>query len=1218
MLKNHNIKTTSSELSIDKSPINCNSINLEDSQGIAWENVPAPVTPESIAADEAHKKKHRDRKSGKKSSPVHADGYDDTSDYFESEFIADNHLEDWRSSGVDEGIIKRSVETFPESSQKIFRLIQSPHFDQNRLNSGRLASPHLKYFNSLAYGGWWCSGLDPLNKWNLMAWGCFKPNKPRIAFEKEKNKSKIIKYEHPAKVDPRAFFLRIPQHIADKIAEKLGVEPPKADEFWQWVATNNFPVTLVEGAKKAGALLTAGYIAIGLPSHNLGYRVTLNEKGEKTNKRHLIPELEFLKDRPINLALDQDEKQSTRDLIKSSNAIYSYLFRNAGCSVKILSWEHSIGKGIDDVFVTHGQQKIDEIFGVAKTSEQWKTATLFELTFDAQIDITSRYLLKAFGIDKIPLTERLIGIKSVKGTGKTVLIAELVKEGLRDGEWVLVITHRVQLGKALGQVIGVNHISEVRDSESGTLFGFAVCFESLHPKSQAQFNADSWKGKGTVILDECEQSIWSLLSSSTCENNRLPILKQFSKLIKNTLAEDGEGRVILADADLSNLSVNLIREVSGRDIKPFIIRNNWKPGKDEQWNIYRYKGSNAGQLVATLESAIALGKKVFITVTGQKSSSKYSTKNLEQRYKKLFPDLPILRIDAETVRDPSHPAFGCMANLNEVLPKYRIVIASPTIETGVSIELTKHFPDEINCHFDSVWCIAAGLQSVNSVLQSIARIRENVDRHIWAKTTALNSAYVGNGSSNPKQLYAVENAKFLKLTSILRNAGATWDEVEDEEIPNNLFYNCYLKMAARHNAGCWRYADSIFEYLTDEGHNIIDVQEDKEIAKSQSEVMGCERDENYLKERVATSEVAPFDNASEYEKAKDAREKTEEISFKEHKWSIEQRYGQECTPELIKKDDDGWHPQLRLHYYLGMGRDYLPARDKQKIDQMLEAGGGQLWKPSVINKSLSLQVAALEFFKINELIKMMGEEFTNLSPLLKEFDELIEKTPRLAGDIKTVLGVSISLKIKMKDGQRKSTPVEKINPILTKLGLTLRWTKKYIGGREDVQKIYQLIPIPDAPIPSGEPLPLSDGREKILDYWLEQDVSKAQIVSSSEHSVSGQVYKDLIYNSCPLTETCPLTEKQTTPNSFPILDGGKPQAEVEETPMAERLPLAAECVRLGLEVLSTWEAIKEQIYTRLRINSYHALNGLLTIDEFKRLEQLIMNECDADFEIAWF
>lgn len=83
-------------------------------------------------------------------------------------------------------------------------------------------------------------------------------------------------------------------------------------------------------------------------------------------------------------------------------------------------------------------------------------------------------------------------------------------------------------------------------------------------------------------------------------------------------------------------------------------------------------------------------------------------------------------MDAETVADPSHPAFGCIENINEVVVNYDIVLASPTIETGISIDVN---------HFDSVWCLANGVQTVDAVCQTIERVRSDVDRHICITTS---------------------------------------------------------------------------------------------------------------------------------------------------------------------------------------------------------------------------------------------------------------------------------------------------------------------------------------------------------------------------------------------------------------------------------------------------------------------------------------------------
>src|SRR4028119_2359750 len=83
------------------------------------------------------------------------------------------------------------------------------------------------------------------------------------------------------------FFPRITVRIWKLVAEKTGLSMPKfpvvglkgeALQFWKWVEDTNCPIVITEGEKKAAALISRGYAAIGLPGITTGYRVT--ERGE--------------------------------------------------------------------------------------------------------------------------------------------------------------------------------------------------------------------------------------------------------------------------------------------------------------------------------------------------------------------------------------------------------------------------------------------------------------------------------------------------------------------------------------------------------------------------------------------------------------------------------------------------------------------------------------------------------------------------------------------------------------------------------------------------------------------------------------------------------------------------------------------------------------------------------------------------------------------------
>ncbi|NJL52182.1 MAG: hypothetical protein HC930_08145, partial [Hydrococcus sp. SU_1_0] len=98
--------------------------------------------------------------------------------------------------------------------------------------------------------------------------------------------------------------------------------------------------------------------------------------------------------------------------------------------------------------------------------------------------------------------------------------------------------------------------------------------------------------------------------------------------------------------------------------------------------------SNA-QLLTNLCYNLDAGARIMVHTSSQKATSPYGSLNLENILQEKYPHRSILRIDAESIADPNHPAYGCMGKINEILPYYDIVIASPAIETGTSIDI-KH------------------------------------------------------------------------------------------------------------------------------------------------------------------------------------------------------------------------------------------------------------------------------------------------------------------------------------------------------------------------------------------------------------------------------------------------------------------------------------------------------------------------------------------------
>jgi hypothetical protein len=64
--------------------------------------------------------------------------------------------------------------------------------------------------------------------------------------------------------------------------------------------------------------------------------------------------------------------------------------------------------------------------------------------------------------------------------------------------------------------------------------------------------------------------------------------------------------------------------------------------------------------------------------------------------------------------------------------------------------------------------------------------------------------------------------------------------------------------------------------------------------------------------------------------------------------------------DLVERDDDGWYPQLRMHYYLTLGREFLTNRDAKRAAAQLEAGENSIWKPDFNKGQLLPAILLLE------------------------------------------------------------------------------------------------------------------------------------------------------------------------------------------------------------------------------------------------------------------
>ncbi|NEQ24195.1 MAG: bifunctional DNA primase/helicase, partial [Microcoleus sp. SIO2G3] len=484
----------------------------------------------------------------------------------------------------------------------------------------------------------------------------------------------------------------------------------------------------------------------------------------------------------------------------------------------------------------------------------------------------------------------------------------------------------------------------------------------------------------------------------------------------------------------------------------------------------------------------------------------WGTCTLEAYLKQKFPNLRILRIDSESLSEPSHPAYGCMTSLDRVLANYDVVLASPAIETGVSID--------IRGHFTSVWGIAQGVQSENSVRQALGRIRENLPRFIWVAPYGFNQ--VGNGSTSiPSLLTSGQSLTQLNVRLLQQSDFDALDDIETSFQAESLM--CWAKMAVRHNASMAQYRESVLAALKAEGHQVIEAAsvdfslenavDGSSASSSQSPsgalphpegTSGCQRhpipnpqsplqdapetnsltaiiaavrDQNYQAECEAIAQSEDL-TENEYRTLQRRLVKTTAQRRAKRKHDLKQRYGIPVTAQLVAQDDAGWYTKLQLHYFLTVGREYLAQRDAACAQMLIDLGDGSIFLPDFNRSQLGAAVGTMELLGVPVLLQSERE--------LRSTDEDLRAMAALAlsnrAALKTTLGMGLA---------KNATPITIVRRLLEKIGYGVRCIGRTRqasctkaapakGIAQSRVRVYQVVN-PD------------DGRFEVFKYWLAMD-----------------------------------------------------------------------------------------------------------------------------------
>jgi Domain of unknown function (DUF3854) len=954
-------------------------------------------------------------------------------------------------------------------------------------------------------------------------------------FRKDKS-GKDIKYETRLGSKKTVWLPTIPTSDHDRINQQQGYDIPTGGDFWKYVKEHpEIGIIADEGVGRLGALIGAGYVTI-VGQGCFGFVHTKDADGNPTTP-YLVKELEpfAVPGRDFTIVFDADHKQATIAAVNAAKFQTALALQRRGCNVYIIDRTPELGKGSDDVIARHGADAFHALYANRVSFRQWTASTLDKMLYAPAIEMCEQKIPRGLELPD-PLAQALIALFSPKASGKSTLLASTADRLLQAGYKIINISHRRQLCEELSGKLGITSVPEIQKTtgdrrqqlkRSAEEKGFGIVVDSMHPKSQAEFNASEYKGY-VVFIDEVEQVLDHLLNSETCKENRVEILRQVTALLRNA------AQIIFADADLSNVAIDWVKGIAGdRFQNPWILKNTGLP---EASNVYSYSTPEA--YLKALLSKLEQGEKVFISLDSQQPKGKYSAQSLEKLFKRLFPDKPSLRIDSSTISQKGHPAYGCIQHINEVFSCYDIVIATPCIETGVSYD--------VEGHFDSVWSFHYGAISANSICQSIARVREAVDRHCFVNDRGVGVSMRGVTSVKALRESIDEQAK--KALHQLCDAAEQGYSTDTEFLEASK--NAWAKIICRRNQGMLQLKVSVLERLAADGHNIIHADEiDRDEKIHISSVMAQNRNEN-LEERAEAIAAQPLITERQADSFRDTAITLEE-QLQLERFDLNARYALSEIPQsegaaidikdICLKDGFSWYSGIKTHYDLTVGRKFVKGSDRNRLEEM--ASDGVLFAPDVVKGTRINKVRALELLGIPELLEA-GREFMENDAAL---GALADKAIAASKDIKTLLGFTIRLGDCMELAERKiaqgqkpekpDTPIAIFKKFLKLLGLSLVCVGQR-GSRGQRVRVYKIATQAEAIAEyrknakgssnrmDQQFFGLNDGREVIFEAWKARTESAIARKQSKEQEQVENVASNTISQSCAQNSLIDLTYKK--------------------------------------------------------------------------------------------
>jgi len=435
-----------------------------------------------------------------------------------------------------------------------------------------------------------------------------------------------------------------------------------------------------------------------------------------------------------NYSLNGCQKATTKEL--STSQTYEKLSGSSNPSTTLSSRDNSKdvtsnSSTIQEYVASISPDKllvVDEIdtahrLGISDDTPEWKRKAHANWKKNRQFTNAIKSIDKWCQWEK-PANNTIFFGKAGLGRGKTTLLKKWVADWKKAGNGFLCLGYRNSLLVQLcsnekdeyGEVKGLGfyhlHEKEALVMKADSTAGIALCVDSLW-----RFSPEDFDNK-IVILDEVQSVIKHLLHSSTVRN-RDKILGLFHEAIKRSK------QVICLDGLMADWCVDYLYTICPE--KQIIKAENTYQGEKPVVNYLLgtvVEGEENGKIKVNDRSPWFkhLMENSVIPVVCSDSQA------LIEALDNIFTErgLKVLRIDSKTVPEAYVKEF--LKDCNGYIKKHRpdVLLYTPSAESGVDVSIPDYFTEHFAFFF--------GVLDVDSMLQMLGRIRDNITKYVWCKS----------------------------------------------------------------------------------------------------------------------------------------------------------------------------------------------------------------------------------------------------------------------------------------------------------------------------------------------------------------------------------------------------------------------------------------------------------------------------------------------------